>query len=174
MAEVEVYSDAAEIELLLNGVSQGRARVSEEFRADLRVPYAPGTLTAVAYDAAGAKTGESSLVSAAGALSLRVEPEGKAAAGQPLYVNIDLVGENGVVERNIDKTLTLRVEGAELLGFGSANPRTEERFETGIYTTYYGRSQAVLLPSSREIRLTVTGPGLDLCEKKITVSDCAI
>lgn len=169
MAEVEVYSDAAEIELLLNGVSQGRAKVNEEFRADFRVPYAPGTLTAIAYNEAGERTGESSLVSAAGDISIRVEPESQAVMGKPLYVNIDMVGENGIVERNFDKTLTVRVEGAELLGFGSANPRTEERFETGAYATYYGRSQAVLLPNSQEIRLTVTAAGMDPCEKTIPV-----
>ena len=30
------------------------------------------------------------------------------------------------------------------MGFGSANPRTEERFDTGEYTTYYGRALAVV------------------------------
>ncbi len=160
-AQVEVYSDAAEIELLLNDVSLGRATVNTEFRADFTVPYAPGTLTAVAYDENGEKTGESSLVSAAGEISIRAEQENQAVMGKPLYVNIDMVGENGVVERNFDRTLTVKAEGAELLGFGSANPRTEERFETGVYTTYYGRSLAVLLPRSEEIHLTVTAEGMN-------------
>ncbi len=160
-AQVEVYSDAAEIELLLNDVSLGRAIVNTEFRANFTVPYAPGTLTAVAYDKAGNKAGESSLRSAAGEKAIRIAPEGRAAMGQPLYVNIDIAGENGVVERNLDKTLTVSTEGGELLGFGSAKPRTEERFETGTYTTYYGRSQAVLLPQSGELRITVTADGME-------------
>ncbi len=160
MAQVEVYSDAAEIELLLNGVSQGRAKVNGDFRADFRIPYAPGTISAVAYDENGEKTGESSLVSAAGEISIRAQQENEAIMGKPLYVNIDMAGENGIVERNSDKTLTVKAEGAELLGFGSANPRTEERFETGVYTTYYGRSLAVLLPRSEKIHLTVTAEGM--------------
>lgn len=155
-ANIEVYSDAAEIELFLNGVSQGREKVNEQFRADFTVPYAPGTLTAVAYNAAGEKVSQSSLESASGAVSIRAKQENEAMIGQPVYVNIDMAGENGVVERNFDRTLTVQVEGAELLGFGSANPKTAERFETGVYTTYYGRSQAVLLPRSETIRLTVT------------------
>ncbi len=168
-AQVEVYSDAAQVELLLNGISLGRAKVNEEFRADFRVLYAPGTLTAIAFNEAGEKTGESSLVSATGNLSIRAEPEGDAVMGQPLYVNIDMVGENGVVERNFDKALTVKVEGGELLGFGSANPRTEERFETGVYTTYYGRSQAVLLPLGGQITLRVSTDGMDECV--LTISD---
>jgi len=160
-AEVEVYSDAAEIELLLNGDALGRARVDEGFCARFTVPYAPGTLTAVAYDAAGKKISQSSLSSATGPFSIRAEQENRAAAGQPVYVNIDIVGENGIVECNFDKTLTVSVEGAELLGFGSASHVTEERYETGVFTTCYGRSQAVILPQGEKIRLTVTAEGME-------------
>ena len=45
-AQVEVYSDAAEIELILNGISVGNAKVNAEFRADFDVLFTPGTLTA--------------------------------------------------------------------------------------------------------------------------------
>ena len=114
-------------------------------------------------------TGESSLESASGAVSIRAVSEGKAIPGQPLYVDIDLVGENGIVECNRDKTLTVTVEGAELLGFGSANPKTSERFETGTYTTYYGRSQAVLLPNAQAIRMTVTGEGMEPCTLELHI-----
>ena len=156
MADVEVYSRDAEVELLLNGVSLGRKKIGAQYRADFSVAYAPGTLTAVGYDSEGKKTGECSLHSAAGAMSVRVQQENEAVCGQPVYLNVDIVGENGIVEHNYDRTLTVQVQGAKLLGFGSANPRTEERFETGVYTTYYGRSLAVLLAESSEIQLTVT------------------
>ena len=156
MAVVEVYSRDAEAELLLNGVSLGRKKIGAQYRADFSVAYAPGTLTAVGYDSEGKKTGECSLHSAEGAMSVRVQQENEAICGQPVYLNVDIVGENGIVEHNYDRTLTVQVQGAKLLGFGSANPRTEERFETGVYTTYYGRSLAVLLAESSEIQLTVT------------------
>lgn len=167
MADVEVYSDAAEIELLLNGVSLGRTAVGSDFCARFSVPYAPGTLAAIAYDAAGERVSESSLVSASGKLSIRAQQEQPAVSGQPVYVNIDIVGENGIVECNADRTLTVRTEGAQLLGFGSANPKTEERFESGTYTTYYGRSQAILLPQSSKITLTVTAEGMEPVEVEI-------
>ena len=53
-------------------------------------------------------------------------------------------GANGVVESNADRKLTVTVEGGELLGFGSATPRTEERFDAGEYTTYYGRALVIV------------------------------
>lgn len=167
VAQVEVYSDADEIELLLNGASVGRAKVDEGFCARFAVPYASGTLTAVSYNEAGERTGESSLASAAGALSIRAKQEQRAVIGQPVYVNIDIVGENGIVESNSDRTLTLHVEGAELLGFGSANPQTTERFESGTYTTYYGRSQAIVLPASDRVFLTIAAEGMETAALEI-------
>ena len=50
----------------------------------------------------------------------------------------------GMIESNADRKLSVAVEGGELLGFGSANPRTEERFDSGSYTTCYGRAMAVI------------------------------
>lgn len=170
-AQVEVYSDASEIELQLNGICVGRASVNEEFRADFEVPYAPGTLTAIAYNASGERVGESSLVSASGKAAIRATAENAAVIGQPLYVNIDIVGENGEVQRNCDRKLQLHIEGAELLGFGSASPRTEERFESGSYTTYYGRSQAVLLPQGKTVTLRITAEGLDDVQTDICVQN---
>lgn len=163
-AEVEVYSDAAQIELFLNGRSLGKVAVNDEYRADFVVPYESGTLTAVAYDSEGKAVGESSLRSAEGEVSIRIQPENDASIGEPLYVDIDLVGDNGVIESNADITLTVQLEGAELLGFGSANPRTEESFASGVYTTYYGRSLLVLRPTQGEVSISVTA--LELTEAK--------
>ena len=45
---------------------------------------------------------------------------------------------------NADRQVTVKVQGGELLAFGSAAPRTEERFDAGSFTTYYGRALAVI------------------------------
>ena len=64
-AEVEVYSDQAAVELFMNGKSVGRQKV-KECKTLFKIKYAPGTLTAVAYDASGRETGRSELQSASG------------------------------------------------------------------------------------------------------------
>ena len=38
----------------------------------------------------------------------------------------------------------IRQENGELLAFGSANPRTEECYDSGSFTTYYGQALAVV------------------------------
>ena len=151
-AEVEVYSDAFSVELLLNGKSLGKKKV-KECKAIFKTKYASGTLTAVAYAADGKELGRSTLSSATGNLRIRLTPE--KSNRDIVYIPVEIVGENGVVESNADRRLSVTVEGGELLAFGSANPCTEEQYHTGTFTTYYGRALAVVR-TDREGGVTLT------------------
>ena len=76
---------------------------------------------------------------------LTVCPEKKEAKpGEILYIPINVQDKHGIVEMNADRQVNVTVEGGELLAFGSANPRTEERYDSGSFTTYYGRAMAVI------------------------------
>ena len=123
-----------------------------------RAKYAPGTLTAAAYDETGRELSRSELHSAAGAVRICAEPEETTIkAGEIVYIPISLTGENGVVESNADRKLTVWVKGGELLGFGSANPCTKERYDAGSFTTYQGRALAVVRAGQAgTLTLTVT------------------
>lgn len=160
-AVVEVYADAAYVKLYINGKGVGKKKV-KDYKATFKTRYAAGVLTAVAYDAGGSEISRSELRSAKGQTRLSVMPEEtQVQAGEIVYVDIALTGENGVVESNDDRTLSVTVENGELLGFGSAKPNTTERFDSGSYTTYYGRALAVV--RSKEpgvIRVNVSGDGL--------------
>lgn len=143
-AEVEVYSDAVTVELFINGKSLGKKKLKER-KAIYKTKYVPGTLTAVAYDVAGREVSRTDLVSATGKKSVVLKPEASAVKpGEILYVPVEIVGENGVVESNANQKLAVSVEGGELLAFGSANPCTEERYHTGSFTTYHGRALAIV------------------------------
>lgn len=143
-AVVEVYTDAAAVELYLNGKKLGKAKV-KECKATFKTKYAPGKLEAVALDGSGQEISRSELMSAEGNLRLSATAETeRAKVGEVVYVNVAIVGKNGVVESNADEKLTVTVENGELLAFGSANPRTEESFDAGSYTTYYGMALAAV------------------------------
>ncbi len=144
-AVIEVYSDAYVIELSLNGRRIGKKK-AKGCKAVFKTKYAPGVLTAVSYDAAGSKTGESSLVSAkdAGVCISLENPDMPVHEGDVLYIDVTISDRDGVTESAADRSLSVSVEGGTLLGYGSANPRTEERFTSGTYTTYYGRSLAIV------------------------------
>lgn len=98
---VHVVSSADQIELVLNGRSLGRAQQSSRFLFSLpAVAWAPGTLTAIGYDAHGTKICEDSRVTAgepaALRLSLRTAPGGLRADGADLaLVEVEVVDAQG-------------------------------------------------------------------------------
>lgn len=119
-AIVEVYTDATTVELFVNGKSLGKKK-TKGCKAAYKTRYASGRIEVVAYDAAGREISRNEMVSATGKLQLVAASETNSAnPGDVIYVNIAVVGENGVVECNADRKLTVTVEGGELLGFGSA------------------------------------------------------
>ena len=169
-AEVEVYSDQAQVELLINGKSAGRKKI-RECKAIFKVKYAPGTITAVAYDAGGRETGRNELSSATGPIGIAVRPEKDTVKpGEIVYVPVNIEGTNGQVESNADRKLTITVEDGELLAFGSANPCHEEQYHTGTFTTYYGHALAIVRAGKTgTIKVSATD-GKETAEAQIRVS----
>lgn len=142
-AVVEVFSDAPVVELAVNGRALSRKR-PRGCICRWSVPYEPGTLTARAFTARGELLGERQLVSA-GPAHVRARPEAESVrSGEIAFVEVCVADIDGVVECNADLELRVRVTGGELLAFGSARPRTEERYDTGLHTTYRGRAQVVV------------------------------
>jgi hypothetical protein len=161
-AIVEVYADADHVELLLNDKRLSAEKV-KDCKAVFMTRYAPGTLTAIAFDAQDRELSRSSLVSASGKIHIRIQPEKiTAKIDEVVYVDINLSGKNGIVESNADTKLNVTVEGGCLLAFGSANPRTGESYLSGSFTTYYGRSQAVVRANKAgTIRITAYGGNME-------------
>jgi beta-galactosidase len=171
---VEVYSDADEVELLVNGHSLGRkaAGDSHRFRAEFETVYEPGELLTVAYTG-GTEIGRHILRSAAGPVLLRAEadrPVITAGPGDLAYVSLTLTDPAGTCWAQADRPVRVGVSGqGVLLGFGSANPSTEERFDATERRTYDGRALAVLRPTGPgKIRLTATAPECEPAEILIT------
>lgn len=170
-AEIEVYSDQAFVKLYLNGKSLGKKKLKEQ-KAVFKTKYVPGTLIAVAYDAQGEQAGKSRLLSAEGRISVKVRPEKECAVpGEILYIPVNIEGQNKVVECNADRKLNVSVEGGELLAFGSANPCTKEQYQSGSFTTYYGRALAVVRAGDRgQVKITVDD-GKDTVTGNIAISE---
>ncbi|MFM9441129.1 glycoside hydrolase family 2 TIM barrel-domain containing protein [Streptomyces acidiscabies] len=172
---VEVYSDAHEVELLGNGNSFGRRPVGarHRFRTEFEIVHVPGELVAVAYRD-GVDTGRTSLRWADGPVRLTAEADRqviRTTGGDLTYVTLTLTDANGTCHTGADRLISVEVSGAgELIGFGSADPSTEERFDATEHRTYEGRALAVLRPTAvGKIRLTATAPGCDPVDVVVTV-----
>lgn len=161
---VEVYSDAEEVELLVNGDTVGRAPAGEahRFRAEFDTTYHPGEVVAIAW-ADGKEQGRHRLVSAKGPVRLAVEAdrtEIRADSTDLAFVTIALTDADGTVYTDQDRLVTVDVSGpGTSQGFGSARPETEERFTDDTHTSFDGRALAVIRPTGAgEITVTVSAP----------------
>jgi beta-galactosidase len=164
---VDVYSDAAEVELLLNGQSLGTAKVGEvkPFLARFETAYEPGELAAVAR-APGREPERSALRTTSGPLHLQIasdRTEIRADDTDLAYVVIALEDGNGTTATDHDRVVSVAVEGAGVLaGLGTGRPRTEETFGAAGCMTYDGRALAIIRPlQAGEITVTVSADGCD-------------
>ena len=173
--KIAVFSAAEEVELMVNGVSLGRKKAGEALIHDMPLTflfeavYQPGTLEAVSYKG-GKEVSRSRLKTTGKPVSIRLTAETdslKADGASLCYVHAALIDAEGNAVPDADTVLTVEVTGAaELLGFGSGNPITEENYQKGSFTSYQGCALAVLRAGCEqgEIKLTIKADGFDPAE----------
>ena len=175
-----VFSRAEEVELLVNGISQGRRKAGESLIHGMpltflfHAEYRPGTVEAVSYtDGKEVSRTALSTTGRPAAIRLTAETDSMTAGGESLcYVCAELVDENGRTVPDAELLLRAEVTGAaRLLGFGSGNPITAENYSRGQFTTWQGRALAVLQAGWEpgEALLTVFADGLPAAEIKLPV-----
>ena len=165
--KVTVYASGAMAELLVNGKSYGKKKTKEYKAVYPKVVYVPGTITAISYDSNGKEISRTSMTTAGKETKLQIIPEKLSLRpnSQDLcYVNIDLVGTDGVTKSTEDVPITVTVSGAgSLLALGSAKPNMGECFFADTHTTYYGKALAVIRTGNEcgKIHIKASAPNLE-------------
>ena len=167
--ELLVFSNAQEVELLVNGVSVGRKPVSQERplpnSVRFETTYQPGKVEAMSF-VDGKEVSCAVLETTGKPVSLRLLPEKtrmKADGHDLIYVGIELLDEAGRVVPDASVLLTATISGnAELAGFGSANPVTDEDYTDDKAVSFRGKAMAILRAGyeAGEVTLTVTAEGM--------------
>lgn len=176
LVQVDVYSAAEEVELILNGKSLGKKPAGKEnrFTAKFDLTYEPGTLEAISY-MDGKKVSSDLLRTAGAPANIRIVPDKKEliADGQSLcFAVVEIIDAEGNLVPTAEMKATAKVEGAATLAaFGTGNPQTTENYTKGQFTSYKGRLLAILRagyePGMSE--LTVNVEGLETVSVKIPV-----
>ncbi len=157
---VEVYSNAEEVKLLINGVKVGEKTVGtvEPYKVFFETEYRPGTLEAIAYFQE-IETGRYALATAAElvkAAATADRDEIRADDTDLAYVTIRLEDLNGNLVTCDDRMVNVTVTGAHLQGLGSANPQGLDNFTSGVCKTFHGEALAVIRPErAGEIRICI-------------------
>ena len=162
--KVEVYSQADEVELVINGKSVGRkpAGESNRFKATFDTVYEPGEIKALAYNE-NVVTEQFQLRTATGDMVLSVNADRKQIDKSGLaFVDISLTDTMGNLYATNNKKVRVDVDGAgQMIGLANADPDTEENFYDIERTTYDGHLIAVIRPTDEGIiNVTVSAEGL--------------
>ncbi|MGO1840103.1 MAG: glycoside hydrolase family 2 TIM barrel-domain containing protein [Candidatus Microbacterium stercoravium] len=151
LTSVEVYSDADEVELLLNGRSLGRKPAGGRmpFLAEFEVAYERGTLEAIAYRRG--KAAEKTMLETAGpagALGVSVDRQDIRGDGTDLaYLEIELRDAEARIVTSAEAEIRVDVTGpASLAAVASARPDEIEPFHTHAVRTFDGRAIAIVRP----------------------------
>lgn len=175
---VEVYTLGDSVELFLNGESLGISPAGKEnlFIARFEVTYHPGVLRAVAYQdgsvighwelsTAGSATVVTATCSSTTLTTLR---------DNLAFLEIELTDGKGNRKTAVEDRVSLKVLGPlTVLGFGSADPKSEENFFDSTRTTFGGRAFAILQPtgSAGKATIQVKGQKYGTCTISVTIQE---
>jgi beta-galactosidase len=146
---VDVYSNAEEIELIINGkvVERKIVGTEEPFKVSFDVTYEEGNIEAIAY-MNNAETGRDKLetVGEPVALVLKTDCNQLAAGYEDLsYITCEIVDENGRHVPYADNSISIEVTGqGKLQGMGTGNPVSTEGYVGPSRSAYNGKVLAVV------------------------------
>lgn len=163
---VEVYSNAEQVELFLNGKSLGaKARPADDSPRNWKVAFEPGTLRAVASNQ-GQSVATYELRTAGKPARIVLSADRARLAfdyDDVSYVTVTVVDEHGVLVPNARDLITFRIAGAGVVAaVDSGDNSSHELFQAGERQAYQGRCFAMVkanAPSGRII-LEASAPGL--------------
>ncbi len=178
---VYVYTDYPQVELFVNGVSQGkRTKTNESLQHRYRlmwdnVVYQPGELKAVAYDESGKAIATEIIRTAAKPHHLEVTANRTAiqADGKDLvYLTVKCVDKNGNLCPAENRLVTFSVKGAgSYKAAANGNPVSLDLFQLPKMHLFNGQLTAIVSASETpgEIVFSASSPGLQSGTKKVSV-----
>jgi beta-galactosidase len=127
---VDALSNCKQVELFLNGTSLGKKEMKPNSKLTWKVKYAPGTLSAKGFDAAGKVIAETKVETTGAATQLRLTPDRSIinADGEDLSVfSVAALDAQGRVVPVAQDKIAFSLEGAgKIIGVGNGDPSCHE------------------------------------------------
>lgn len=164
--DVEVYSNAAHVELFLNGRSLGSQALHQDASPRIwQVAFAPGSLRAVATDPSGKEVATDELRTAGKAARIVLSADHPQIAPgweHVDYVTATVVDANGIVVPRASELITFHLQGPGLVTMVDNGDNTShESFQGNARRAYEGRCIAVL-QASQPGNLTLSASAVGL------------
>lgn len=172
--DVQIYSNAPEIELFFNYESLGRITLKDRFSANWQIAYQPGTVRAAAYDEHGTLIAEECRSSFGDAESLQIQRE---RFGELEFITIIAADRNGNFVENANCRVRISVEGGKLLTLDNGDSTDCDQYRTDSKRLFNGKLLAVVkCESDSPPHITAAMDDIDIPIRKIelTVHDYAV
>ena len=163
---VWVYSNAANVELSLNGTSLGTKAMPKNGHLEWMVPYVAGTLSATGTDAQG-KVIATDKVETTGeptALKLSTDRKQMNADGEDVtMVEVDIVDAKGRIVPDAAERVTFTVTGAgHVTGVGNGDPTDHDPDKANTRLAFHGKCMVIVGAgeTAGDIHLTADAAGL--------------
>src|SRR2546427_1386631 len=158
--DVWAYSNADEVELLLNGVSLGvHRKEGEVLHLMWRVPYAPGTLRAVAHKG-GAVMATAEVKTAGAPARIALAPDRAAirADGADLsFVTVTVLDRAGIAVPTADQLVRLRLAGdARIVAVDNGDQISHAPFQADRVQLFDGKALVIIRAGARAGAATLT------------------
>jgi beta-galactosidase len=161
------YNNADEVELFLNGKSQGvKKKTGDELHVSWRLVYEPGTLKAVSRkNGKEVLTQEIKTAGKPAKLMLEADRNAIKADGNDLsFVTVKVLDADGNVVPYADNLVNFEITGdAKIAGVDNGSPISHESFKASHRKAFHGLCLAVIQSGERsgKATLTATSEGLD-------------
>lgn len=171
------YNHADEVELFVNGVSQGvRSKGKDDFHVVWRVKFEPGTVKAVSRKD-GEVVAEKEIRTAGEPAQIRLTPDRDVihADGKDLcFVKVEVLDKDGNLCPNAENDITFSVSGSGFIaGVDNGSPVSMERFKANHRKAFYGKCLVVVQNNGQSggIKLTATAEGLKMAVTALQASE---
>ena len=144
---VWVHSNLDEVELLVNGKSQGRKAVPHLGHVEWKVRYEPGAIEAHGFkDGKPALTEKRETTGPAASIRLMADRTEIDADGEDVAVlKVEALDQEGRVVPTADATIAFKVTGeGALIGVGNGNPNCQESDKKPMRSLFNGLAQVIL------------------------------
>lgn len=170
LVDLRACTNAPEVELFVNGVSQGRRSIDHarglKLIADWQVPYEPGTITAVAYDENGTEVARDSHTSFGDSKKILLSAdrqELQANCEDMCFVTVSMADENGNLVENAADYVKAEITGpGRILGLDNGDSTDYDDYKTTVRKLFSGRLLIVVGSTAEEGELVLTVSGRDL------------
>ncbi len=164
------YNNADEVELFVNGESQGvRVKGEDDFHVMWRVTYEPGTVKAVARKN-GEVVAEQEIHTAGEPALIRLTPDRTVihADGSDLsFITVEVTDKEGNLCPNAENDIAFTVQGAgTIAGVDNGSPVSMELFKDDHRKAFYGKCLLVVRNNGEAGAITVTAQSEGLAESQ--------